>query len=163
MSGRDPIQSLEQVVAAAAVPFVGAGVEIREIVAVTDDGRIAWISDPADAEAPAQRALSTQALRSEHIGMRAIVAFERGQPSRPVVLGVLSGVVKGPDCDGSDRLQLTADDERIVLCARSQIVFRCGKASITLTAAGKVLIEGAYVSSKSSGVNRLKGGAVQIN
>jgi hypothetical protein len=34
---------------------------------------------------------------------------------------------------------------------------------LTLTHAGKVLIRGAYVLSRSSGVNRIKGGSVQIN
>ncbi|MEW5071937.1 hypothetical protein AB1P14_09365, partial [Pseudomonas aeruginosa] len=38
-----------------------------------------------------------------------------------------------------------------------------GKASITLTRAGKVIIRGAYLSSRSTGVNRIKGGSVQIN
>jgi hypothetical protein len=47
--------------------------------------------------------------------------------------------------------------------APEQLVLRCGKASITLTKAGKVLIEGSYVSSKSTGVNRIKGGSVQLN
>ena len=42
-------------------------------------------------------------------------------------------------------------------------MLRCGKASITLTREGKVLIKGAYLSSRSSGVNRIKGGSVQIN
>ena len=35
--------------------------------------------------------------------------------------------------------------------------------SITLTGAGKVLIRGAYVLSRSSGVNKIKGGSVQLN
>ena len=47
--------------------------------------------------------------------------------------------------------------------AREQLVLRCGKARITLTSAGKVLIEGAYISSRSTGVNRIKGGSVQLN
>jgi hypothetical protein len=42
-------------------------------------------------------------------------------------------------------------------------VLRCGKASITLTKAGKVLVQGTYVSHRSSGVIRIKGGAVQLN
>jgi hypothetical protein len=42
-------------------------------------------------------------------------------------------------------------------------VLQCGKASITLTKAGKVLIQGSYVSSRSTGVNRVKGGSVQLN
>ena len=51
----------------------------------------------------------------------------------------------------------------MVLSAQEEIVLRCGKASITLTKAGKVLIEGAYVLSRSSGVNRIRGGSVQLN
>jgi len=42
-------------------------------------------------------------------------------------------------------------------------VLRCGKASITLTREGKVLIHGSYISSRSTGVNRVKGGSVQLN
>ena len=52
------------------------------------------------------------------------------------------------------RLEFNADEE---------LVLRCGKSSITLTQAGKVLIRGEYLLSRSSGVNRIKGGSVQIN
>jgi hypothetical protein len=55
------------------------------------------------------------------------------------------------------------DGERIVLTAGQEIELRCGKASLILTRAGKVLIRGAYLLSRSSGVNRIKGGSVQIN
>ena len=55
------------------------------------------------------------------------------------------------------------DGERLIVSAREQLVLRCGKASITLTKAGKVLIDGSYVLSRSTGVNRVKGGSVQLN
>jgi hypothetical protein len=55
------------------------------------------------------------------------------------------------------------DGKRVTFDAREEIVLRCGKASITLTKAGKVLIRGAYLLNRSSGVNRIKGGSVQIN
>jgi uncharacterized protein (DUF2345 family) len=55
------------------------------------------------------------------------------------------------------------DGESVVIEAREQVVLRCGRASITLTKAGKILIQGEYVSSRSAGVNRIKGGSVQIN
>ena len=55
------------------------------------------------------------------------------------------------------------DGERLVVAAKEQLVLRCGKAKITLTQAGKVLIEGTYVSTRATGVNRVKGGVVQIN
>jgi uncharacterized protein (DUF2345 family) len=56
-----------------------------------------------------------------------------------------------------------ADDERLVVTAKRQLVLRCGEASITLTRDGKVLVRGRYVSNRSTGVMRIKGGSVQIN
>ena len=55
------------------------------------------------------------------------------------------------------------DGEKVVVSAQRELVLRCGKASITLTSAGKILIRGAYVLTRSSGVNRIQGGSVQIN
>ena len=62
-----------------------------------------------------------------------------------------------------DRPVIKADGERIVLSAEKEIVLQCGEASITLTRAGKIIIRGAYVSSRSTGVNRIQGGSVEIN
>jgi hypothetical protein len=42
-------------------------------------------------------------------------------------------------------------------------VLRCGEASITLTKAGKILIRGTYVLSRSSGVNMVKGATIHLN
>ena len=61
------------------------------------------------------------------------------------------------------QVEVDADGERLVVSAKEQIVLLCGQASITLTKAGKVLIQGTYVSTRSSGVNRVKGASVQIN
>ena len=55
------------------------------------------------------------------------------------------------------------DGEKLVFTAGREIVFRCGEASVTLTRAGKVLIQGAYVVSRSSGANCIKGATVAIN
>ena len=56
--------------------------------------------------------------------------------------------------DSPKQLVITADDE---------ITLRCGESSITLTAAGKIILRGKYIVSRSSGVQRIKGGSVQIN
>ncbi len=58
---------------------------------------------------------------------------------------------------------MDADGQRMVVSAKEQLVLRCGQASITLTKAGKVLIDGTHVLSRASGVNRVKGGSVQLN
>ena len=80
-----------------------------------------------------------------------------------VVMGVIRDGVGSALADQPGTVDVDADGERLMVSAREQLVLRCGKASITLTKAGKVLIEGAYVSSRSSGVNRVKGGSVQLN
>ena len=47
-----------------------------------------------------------------------------------------------------------ADGERLLVSARSQMVLRCGKPSITLTRDRKVLSHDAYGSSRSAGASR---------
>ena len=53
--------------------------------------------------------------------------------------------------------------EEVVVTAEKQLTLRCGKASITLTKSGKIILRGKYILSRSEGVNRIKGGSVQIN
>jgi hypothetical protein len=60
-------------------------------------------------------------------------------------------------------MQVQADGERQVITAEREIVLKCGHASITLTRAGKVIIKGTYVLSRSSGYNKIKGAAIDIN
>ena len=99
------------------------------------------------------------ALDSEKIGREVALMFEAGDPLKPIVLGVL----QRPGRPDPKALHVDMDGETLVLTGKKEIVLKCGKASITLTRAGKVLLRGAYVSSRSSGVNRIKGGSVQIN
>jgi hypothetical protein len=98
-------------------------------------------------------------LDSSKIGRALALSFEEGDPTKPMVLGVLHR----PGTPEPKSLQVEVDGETILLTGRKEVVLRCGKASITLTRAGKVLLRGAYLSSRSSGVNRIKGGSVQIN
>ena len=59
--------------------------------------------------------------------------------------------------------EVLCDGEKVEVNAERELVLRCGKASITLTRAGKILLRGAYVSTRATGVNRVQGGSVQIN
>ena len=110
-------------------------------------------------------ARTTVPLLGEQKGSTVVILFERGDVRHPIIMGVLQtppSLDQAPD-QAEGTISIHADDDRLVLSAAREIVLRCGQSSITLTKAGKVLIKGAYVSTRSSGVNRIKGGSVQIN
>jgi hypothetical protein len=90
---------------------------------------------------------------------REVVLLIGDADSKPLI----TGVVELDEPAQQDEVRVQIDGDRLVLSAAKEIVFKCGNAQITLTRAGKILIQGAYVSSRSSGVNRIKGGSVQIN
>jgi hypothetical protein len=105
-------------------------------------------------------AKSTVELSVRQIGHEVALVFEQGDIMKPIILGC---VCPQPLVKREGTSEATLDGEQVVLSAEREIVLRCGKSSITLTRAGKVIIRGAYLLSRSSGVNRIKGGSVQIN
>ena len=58
---------------------------------------------------------------------------------------------------------LSMQGQQVELGGQESVTLRCGKASITLTADGQILLRGAYINSHSSGTQRIKGAAVRIN
>lgn len=130
------------------------GVLVGRLAKLGADG-IPWVDLPGD-EGEVKPARAMARLTASDVGRDVVAAFEEGDAARPIILGVLR-----PSSGGGMEAQV--DGETVVVTGRREIVFRCGKASITLTKAGKVLIQGTYVSTRSSGVNRIKGGSVQIN
>lgn len=108
-------------------------------------------------------ARATTPLTANDIGKEVALLFENGDPGSPMIIGRLRHTRETEIAIPSDDVALEVDGERRVIEAKEEIVLKCGKASITLTKAGKIIIRGAYVLSRSSGVNRIKGGSVQIN
>ncbi|MBP7148223.1 MAG: hypothetical protein KBD01_11795 [Acidobacteria bacterium] len=98
-------------------------------------------------------------LGAADAGREVAVMFENGDPRRPFVIGRLE---QAPAAAPSGR-RVVIDGETVELSAEKEVVLRCGKSSITLTRSGKVLIRGAYLSSRSTGVNRIYGGSIQLN
>lgn len=158
MSGRDAIDH-ELMQQAAPLPAVVTG----ELVAITEDGSTPLVVFAGQRGTAAVRARTVVDLHGPHIGQAVVLMFEGGDPGRPIVMGVLRGAAGWPLSDAPGQVQVDADGERMIVSAKEELVMRCGRASITLTRSGKVLIRGTHVLSRSSGVNRLKGGAVLLN
>lgn len=160
MSGRDLIEAQLQV---ATATMTWNAVATGELVAITDEGCTPLVVFPGQPGTAAVRARSVVDLHGVHIGRQVVLMFEAADPARPVVMGVLRSGDGSPLPAMPSQVDVEADGSRIAVSAKEQLVLRCGKASITLTKAGKVLIQGSYVSSRSTGVNRIKGGSVQLN
>ena len=139
------------------------GVVTGTLIGFKDEGQtplVLYAGQPGTAAVAAATVLD---LHGAHVGRSVVLMFENGDPSRPIIMGMLRTARAWPLPDQPATVEVDVDGERMVVTAKEQLVLRCGKASITLTKAGKVLIHGAYVSNRSSGVMRIKGGSVQIN
>ena len=98
-----------------------------------------------------------------------LLVFEAERSDKPIIVGLIQSrdshveVKKQEDESRSNELEALVDGKRIVLHAEDEIVLRCGDASITLQRNGRIVVRGAYVETRSKGVNRIKGGTVRIN
>lgn len=149
-----------ELLGATAAPLV---VAVGELIAIADNGLTPLVLYAGQPGTATLRARTVIDLHGAHVGRGVVLAFEAGDPQRPIIMGVLRSDVEMPVETVPGQIEMEADGARLVVSAREQLVLRCGRARITLTHAGKVLIEGTYLSSRSSGVNRIKGGSVQIN
>jgi len=104
------------------------------------------------------RAQAIVAVGPQDVGRRAMVTFLEDDPSQPVI----TGLFVEPEAPPRRRhLKIRADE--LDLQAASRITLECGKASITLHSDGKVVVRGTHVLSRASGVNRIRGGSVELN
>jgi len=148
------------------------GVRVGRIVRVDNAGAV-LVSFAGSCESEvAARATGTVMVNlraSDPVGREVLLAFENSDPGRPIIIDTMHSLLDEVAASTSTVLgvkmpeDVLVDGKRVTFDAQEEIVLRCGKASITLTKAGKVLIRGAYLLNRSSGVNRIKGGSVQIN
>lgn len=109
-------------------------------------------------------ARTTVPLRRSMVGRSVVVLLEGGDPMLPIIVGLLeSNSCAETHAGPPSGVSVEADGEVHHLTAEREIVLRCGDASITLTRAGKVIIQGKYVVSRSTGYNKIKGAAIDIN
>ena len=123
-----------------------SGVMRGQITGFGPDSR-AQVVIPSSADSPLL-ARSLVPLTQAAIGSEVALVWMAGEP---LILGLIQPLV------------VEVDGERLVLEAAREIVLRCGKASIVMTADGRVTIRGTQVLSRSDGPNRVQGASVQLN
>lgn len=149
------------------------GVRIGRIVGTDDCGGF-LVDYPGNSAGPIA-ARSTSSLTAEllckgnPVGREVLLVFANNDAGLPIIIDTMYSLIEEianpatSDIDAEEPQEVTIDGRRISFEAEQEIVLKCGKASITLTKAGKILIKGDYVLSHSSGENRIRGGSVTIN
>jgi len=149
------------------------GMRIGRIVRMDESGCI-LVDFPGNAGGPivarTTSSVKTQIFNQQNpTGREVLLAFENNNPRLPIIVDTMYSLIEEITEPTTGVIQaeepqvVTIDGKRISFEAENEIVLKCGKASITLTRAGKVLIKGEYVLSHASGENRIRGGAVSIN
>ena len=119
---------------------------------------VPFVVFPGNPSSVAVPARSVAEFRNADIGSEVALSFENGRADRPILLGRIVKPVTEVEAEVA-----VPEAEVQEIAGDRELTLRCGKASITLTRAGKIILRGTYISSRSSGMNRIKGGSVQLN
>jgi hypothetical protein len=155
------------------------GALVEGIVCSREGGGAVLVRFEGDGGAPVQARVLDAAAAGLAAGVAlpapALLLVPGAGAASPVVIGLIrerldagTDRTRGaapPDAAPSavaDR-ELVINGRRLVLDARDEIVLRCGRSTIELRVDGKIIIRGTHLLSRSSGINRIKGGAVSIN
>ena len=108
-------------------------------------------------------------LRPENARREVLLVFERGDPERPIIVDMMEREMDLPvsvsaaEVAPREKPEAFIDGKRVVIEGREEVVLRCGKGYIMIRADGKIVVKGTHLLSRSTGVNKIKGGAVRIN
>lgn len=181
------IEALEAVTTESCLDQPLSTVQAGEVVIGTlrfidDEGR-PHVSYPGFRPEESVVSLTSQPLTCQQIGRQVALVFINGDLRKPMIIGLVHSPLEAllenynnlsdPDpaahdarCDRdvrSDAETAYIDGDRVLIKGKREVVLKCGEASITLTRAGKVIIRGKYILSRSSGAHRIQGCSVQVN
>lgn len=164
-NGLEP--AMTEVLAAASGP---AGFCVGWIVRMDVDGR-PFVDFPGNRGEPVEARHIVATLPAGFTVTTApsvLLAFERGDLSRPIVLGFIGDSLTSTarrtetfmrEKEWSVRL----DRKSVVFDAENEIVLRCGKSSVTLRKDGTIVLKGVDIVSRAIQTNKIKGANVMIN
>jgi len=111
-----------------------------------------------DVDGHAVVARATVAVGRADRGREVMVTFLEGDIERPVITGLFVAPA-GPA--GQRHMKFNAAE--LDFEASAKLTFQCGKSSITLHRDGKIVLRGEHLVSRASGVNRIRGGSIELN
>ena len=148
---------------------LNAEFSVGRIVGIDGEGR-PLLSIDGDREYRVARSLmQLPAAPADFDGLPDVaIAFEGGDRDLPLIVGwihdrLVSGTPEPSPTQETTKREAVIDARRVTFRADNEIVLECGASSIVLTKDGHIVIKGAHVVSRSSGVNKIKGATVNIN
>ncbi len=189
MTQKENIQQYQQELEALAPKTIADGeIIIGTLKGLNDQGK-ALVDFTCNSMNKPLVAISTVTLNQQQAGRQVALLFAEGNLEKPIIVGLIHSPLQEmlenfevsseqsqspvsktltlkqskDEKAATDIDNVLLDGKRVVLEGKEEVVLKCGDASITLTKEGKILIRGKYLLNRSSGVNRVMGGSVQIN
>lgn len=172
------VSQLETDAAASVTESAQPGLLIGKLVSLNGQGNPMIAYDEKTRHHPVE-ALTTVALTMASIGQDVAISFAQNQGGTPIVMGVIRRVLDDvlnlgaspapAEADpissesGKPKPEILVDGNKLEISAAEEITLRCGKASITLNKAGKILIKGEHMLNRTSGAYKVKSGSIQLN
>ena len=124
-----------------------------EIVTRRPNGEI-YVDYPQNSLGPLQARTLVEDI---HLGAIVLLVFDCGDPSRPIVLGIVHERAR------AERRTIHLKASRIVLEAQDELTLKCGEGSFEAHGNGRVSLKGRDIVSRATRTNKLRGGTVLIN
>lgn len=146
-----------------AAPLV-LGAVVATLHAVARDGTVT-VQLPGRPPAPARAlaSVSRESLLRALPGRGVLVLCEAGDPSMPVIVGLIEDPAEALLALGEGEAIVAAEVPHRVFSAAESITLVCGEASLTLHADGRVVTRGVNVVSVATEQQRIQGAVVRIN
>ena len=167
-----------------ASPAISPGEVVIGYIKKVDQSGV-YVDYPQNPCATHVLALTTIPIEAKNIGREAALLFNAGDLSKPVIVGIIHcemmealenkkpahepdeawlNQIPVPDSQAEENnLGIVVDGKERCIEAKEALTLKCGKASITLSKDGAIYLRGTYISSRSTGTQRILGGSVQIN
>lgn len=148
-----------------------SGFRVGHVLSVSKTGEI-LVSYPDNVRGPLiAKLLSSSAGELKRLAPNSpvLLGFLESDVVTPIIMGVLLDriAVKLAE-DKMDQASLvssaiTVDGDSFIIEGKKEIILHCGKASIRLRKDGKITVKGSSIVSRSSGRNKIRGSAIDLN